>query len=80
MAMVDFQKAQCFFIIPIQAAALIAISAPDKVLAPTSLQQYSNDLYLLGLVGISGMLPVVFTLFICMEPVRSHGIFLECPQ
>lgn len=63
IALVEFQKAQCFFILPVQAAALAALSGVTTILTPTTPQQYLNHRYLFELFGISGMLPVMLILF-----------------
>ena len=74
-AMVEFQKAQCFFTLPVQVGALVALATPDT-LAPTTLEQFYNNYFMIGLVGISGILPVVFVLF-CLHGagVKSWYVF-----
>ena len=60
-ALTDFQKAQCFFMLAINFAALV-----DKIngnLQPTSLQQLYNTYVLTKSVSISGFLPITFNLF-----------------
>ena len=62
MALVEFQKAQCYFILPVQAATLAALSGRTTILPPTTYRQYVNNISLFGLVGISGILPVMLIL------------------
>ena len=63
MALVEFQKAQCFFVLPVQATALAALSTHASMLPPTTSyqQQLTNQLF--HLIGSSGMLPVMLILF-----------------
>ena len=63
MALIEFQKAQCFFILPVQAAALAALSGRTSILTPVNELQDAIDRYLFSLIAISGMLPVVLILF-----------------
>lgn len=60
-ALTDFQKAQCFFMLAINIAALV-----DRVhggLQPQSLQQLYNTYILIKSVSTSGYLPITFNLF-----------------
>ncbi len=60
-ALTDFQKAQCFFMLAINIAALV-----ERVhggLQPRSLQQLYNTYILIKSVSISGYLPITFNLF-----------------
>ncbi|KAL8853413.1 MAG: hypothetical protein Q9221_001730 [Calogaya cf. arnoldii] len=56
----EFQKAQCFFMIAVQAAAIII--AKRGGFEAKTLQQLSNSYSAITLVAICGYLPVVFTL------------------
>lgn len=61
--LVELQKAQCFLILPVQAAALAALSGHTTMLTPASVEKYYYTVSLLGLAGIGGMLPVTLILF-----------------
>lgn len=63
MALIEFQKAQYFFIHPVQAAAPAALSGLTTILTPVNALQDAIDRYLFGLMAISGMLPAVLILF-----------------
>lgn len=60
-ALAEFQKAQCFFMLAINIAALV--NRNNGGLQPISLQQLYNTYILIKCVSISGYLPVTFTLF-----------------
>ncbi|KAK4540991.1 hypothetical protein LTR36_008360 [Oleoguttula mirabilis] len=62
-ALVEFQKAQVFFMLAVQIAALIALHNPSYVQA-TSWQQLWNNLGILYNLAFGGCLPVLFSLFI----------------
>lgn len=60
-ALIEFQKAQCFFMLAINIAAQV-----NKVkggLQPTSLQQLYNNYILIKVISINGFLPTTFTMF-----------------
>ncbi|KAL8925846.1 MAG: hypothetical protein Q9172_002050 [Xanthocarpia lactea] len=59
-ALFEFQKAQCFFMIAVQAAAIIVVKQGG--FEARTLQQLSNSYSAITLVAICGYLPVVFTL------------------
>lgn len=59
--MTDFQKAQCFFMMAINVAALI--NKHRGGLDPKNLQQLYNNYVLINNISISGFLPVTLTLF-----------------
>ncbi|KAL8671677.1 MAG: hypothetical protein Q9168_003825 [Polycauliona sp. 1 TL-2023] len=59
-ALFEFQKAQCFFMIAVQAAAIIIVKGGG--FDAKTLQQLSNSYSAITLVAICGYLPVVFTL------------------
>ncbi|KAI4279055.1 MAG: hypothetical protein LQ337_000570 [Flavoplaca oasis] len=59
-ALFEFQKAQCFFMIAVQVAAIII--AKRGGFDATTLQQLSNSYSAITLVAICGYLPVTFTL------------------
>ena len=60
-ALAEFQKAQCFFMLAINIAALINRNSGG--FQPNSLQQLYNTYVLIKSISISGYLPVTFTLF-----------------
>lgn len=59
-ALFEFQKAQCFFMIAVQVAAIIIVQRGG--FEAKYLQQLSNSFSATTLVAICGYLPVVFTL------------------
>lgn len=59
-ALFEFQKAQCFFMIAVQVAAIITVK--QGRFEAKSLQQLSNSYSAITLVAICGYLPVTFTL------------------
>ena len=59
-ALTDFQKAQCFFMLAINIAALA--NKANGGLVPLSLQQLYDNYLLLASVSVSGYLPVTATL------------------
>ncbi|KAL8827697.1 MAG: hypothetical protein Q9170_006914, partial [Blastenia crenularia] len=59
-ALFEFQKAQCFFMIAVQAAAIIIVQGGG--FQAKNLQQLSNSYSAITLIAICGYLPVVFTL------------------
>ena len=60
-ALVDFHKAQCFFVLAINIAA--QVDRAKGGLDPQSLQQLYNTWVLIKSISIGGYLPVTFTLF-----------------
>ena len=60
-ALVDFHKAQCFFVLAINIAA--QVDRTKGGLEPQSLQQLYNAWVLIQTVSIGGYLPVTFTIF-----------------
>lgn len=61
VALTDFQKAQCIFMVVINIAAQIVIR--EGGLQPNSLQQIYNTYVFIKVLAISGYLPITFTLF-----------------
>ena len=59
-ALVDFQKAQCFFMLATNIASLIVEHSGG--LAPESLQQLYNTYIFIKVIAIGGYLPITFTL------------------
>ena len=60
-ALAEFQKAQCFFMMAINIAALVNRNRGG--FQPINLQQLYNTYILIKSISISGYLPVTFTLF-----------------
>ena len=60
-ALAEFQKAQCFFMLAINIAALVNRNRGG--FQPNNLQQLYNTYILIKSISISGYLPVTFTLF-----------------
>ncbi len=63
-ALVEFHKAQCFFVLAIDIAANIVVrkGTLNDGTTPTTLQGLFNNYTLVGSVSISGFVPVTFTL------------------
>jgi hypothetical protein len=59
---VDFQRAQCFFMLALQMAGLIMLFHKGKDLGSSSLQQLTNNYHLIGCLSLGGTLPVSFLL------------------
>ena len=63
-ALVEFQKAQIFFVLAVQAAALTALSSVGNLFDAQTYQQLVNNADILSLVAVSGCLSTVFVLYI----------------
>lgn len=59
-ALTDFHKAQCFFMLAINIAALVVIQRGG--FDPQSLQQMYNTYLFLRVLAVNGFLPITFTL------------------
>ena len=59
-SLTDFQKAQCFFMLATNVAAIVVVQRGG--LDPQSLQQIYNAYIFLKLIAVSGYLPITFTL------------------
>ncbi|KAL8976940.1 MAG: hypothetical protein Q9205_007162, partial [Flavoplaca limonia] len=59
-ALTDFHKAQCFFMLAINIAALVVIQRGG--FDPQSLQQMYNTYVFLQVLAVNGFLPITFTL------------------
>ena len=73
-ALVEFQKAQCYFMIAVQIAAVVTVS--EGRLKPTSLQQLYNNWEAVRAISISGMLPITFTL-LCLQYAGKSSWYLN---
>lgn len=60
-AVIEFQKAQCYFMSSIQIASIVVMKA--GLLGSTNLQQLSNNYNLIVVVCLGGTLPITFVLF-----------------
>lgn len=60
-AVIEFQKAQCYFMSSIQIASMVVMEA--GLLDSTNLQQLSNNYNLIIVVCLGGTLPITFVLF-----------------
>lgn len=62
-AMVEFQKAQCFFMLAIQIAALLALSSNQNYFDATTYNELLSNANLLNSIAVSGFLPTVQVLW-----------------
>ena len=76
-ALIEFHKAQCFFIIAIEIAANIVVrkGTLNDSTTPTTLQGLFNNYSLIGSVSISGFIPVTFTL-LALHRAGIHSWYL----
>ena len=74
-SLVEFHKAQCFFILAIEIAANIAVKQGTLNDGITTLQGLFNNYTLVGSVSISGFLPVTFT-FLALHRAGMHSYYL----
>ena len=74
-SLVEFHKAQCFFILAIETAANIAVRRGTLNDSTTTLQGLFNNYSLVGSVSISGFLPVTFTLLV-LHRAGMHSYYL----
>lgn len=76
-ALVEFHKAQCYFMLAFQIAAMMVLKAGFRVLESKSYLQLSNNIDLIGSISINGFLPVTFVLF-CLhtEGMKSWYAFI----
>lgn len=71
--LVDFQKAQCFFMLAMQIAAhAVLYNGPFQGI---SLQEIYDNYELLGRIAISGFLPITFTL-LCLHSAGMRSWYL----
>lgn len=61
-ATVEFQKAQCFFMLAIDIAAQVSVNQGTLNQGTTSFQGLYSNCSLIGLISVSSLLPVPFTL------------------
>ena len=72
-ALVEFQKAQCYFMIAVQIAAITSISRGR--LQPKSLQQLYNNWQAVRGISVGGFLPVTFIL-LSLQSVGKRSWYL----
>ena len=72
-ALVEFQKAQCFFMLAVQIAAQIAIR--NGSLGSDNLQGLYNNYALIGNLSITGFLPITFIL-LCLHTAGMRSWFV----
>ncbi len=74
-ALVEFHKAQCFFILAIEIAANVVVRQGNLNDGTTTLQGLFNNYSLVGSVSISGFVPVTFTL-LALHRAGMHSWYL----
>ena len=74
-ALVEFHKAQCFFMLAIQVAALVVLKSDSLLSSSRSLQELHNNHILIGHISISGFLPVTFIQF-CLHDAGMRSWYL----
>lgn len=74
-ATVEFHKAQCFFMLAIGIAAQVSVNQGTLNQDTTSLQGLYNNYNLIGVISISGLLPITFTL-LSLHTVGMHSWYL----
>ena len=72
-ALVEFQKAQCFFMLAIQIAAQIAVRTGS--LGSDNLQGLYNNYTFIGNLSITGFLPITFILW-CLHTAGMRSWFI----
>ncbi len=73
VALVEFQKTQCFFMLAIQIAAIVVIHR--GLLGASNLEQIYIDTYVLTELAVGGMLPITFILF-GLRTVGHRSLYL----
>ena len=73
--LVEFHKAQCFFILAIATAALVAVSQGSLNEDTISLQGLFNNYSLIGTISIGGFIPVTFIL-LTLHSAEMHSWYL----
>ena len=71
--LIEFQKAQCFFMLAIQAAALAV--KHGSFLERSSLQQIHNDFAFIDILAAGGYLPIVFVIY-TLRTVGHKSVYL----
>ena len=73
-ALVEFQKAQCYFMIAVQIAGVVTV--PRGRLDPINLQQLYNNSQAVRVISMSGVLPTTFTL-LCLQYAGKSSWYLD---
>ncbi|KAF7594255.1 hypothetical protein BBP40_009807 [Aspergillus hancockii] len=74
--LVEFQEAQCFFMLSFQCAALIALAAGPQVFEATSLLQLSANITMAKSVALMGILPITYGVWI-LHKVDLHSWYIS---
>lgn len=74
-ATVEFQKAQCVFILAIEIAAQIVVKQGSLNEGTTTLKELFINYNFIGSISISGLLPITFTL-LSLHTVGMHSWYL----
>jgi hypothetical protein len=61
--LVEFQEAQCFFMLASQAAVLMTVRNGPIIFGAKSFSQLTNNYRLVGIITLGGAVPVIFALF-----------------
>lgn len=72
-ALVEFQKAQCYFMLAVQIAAIVTISKGQY--QANNLQQLYNNWQVVHVISISGFVPTTFIL-LCLQSVGKRSWYL----
>jgi len=72
-ALVEFQKAQCYFMLAVQIAAIVTISKGQS--QANNLQQLYNNWEVVHVISISGFVPTTFIL-LCLQSVGKRSWYL----
>ncbi|OGM40222.1 hypothetical protein ABOM_010858 [Aspergillus bombycis] len=74
--LVEFQEAQCFFMLSFQCAALIALAAGPQVFEATSLLQLQSNISMAKAVAFMGILPITYGLWI-IHRIGLHSWYIS---
>ncbi|KAB8230184.1 uncharacterized protein BDW43DRAFT_286411 [Aspergillus alliaceus] len=74
--MVEFQEAQCFFMLSFQCAALIALAAGPQVFEATSLLQVASNISMAKSVALMGILPITYGLWV-LHKIGLHSWYIS---
>ncbi|GAB1198196.1 hypothetical protein APSETT444_007505 [Aspergillus pseudonomiae] len=74
--LVEFQEAQCFFMLSFQCAALIALAAGPQVFEASSLLQLQSNISMVKVVAFMGILPITYGLWI-IHRIGLHSWYIS---
>ncbi|KAE8372368.1 hypothetical protein BDV26DRAFT_102551 [Aspergillus bertholletiae] len=74
--LVEFQEAQCFFMLSFQCAALIALAAGPQVFEATSMLQLQSNILMAKAVALMGILPITYGLWI-IHRIGLHSWYIS---